>query len=157
MAQYLAGMGGIRPPECMDQNHLSYPPRQTTSENNYSWLGRRDSNPRMPGPKPGALPLGHVPIKKNYLLGLILLRNSLHLPVLKNFSLCIASDLVIYVSVYNFPWLSTLSISTFTRIMCLQTFIHINSLTNVSNSSCDTSKHVYCKYNKSDGIVSVLG
>lgn len=27
-----------------------------------SWLGRRDSNPRMPGPKPGALPLGHVPI-----------------------------------------------------------------------------------------------
>lgn len=27
-----------------------------------SWLGRRDSNPRMPGPKPGALPLGHSPI-----------------------------------------------------------------------------------------------
>ena len=26
------------------------------------WLGRRDSNPRMPGPKPGALPLGHVPL-----------------------------------------------------------------------------------------------
>jgi hypothetical protein len=25
------------------------------------WLGRRDSNPRMPGPKPGALPLGHSP------------------------------------------------------------------------------------------------
>ena len=25
------------------------------------WLGRRDSNPRMPGPKPGALPLGDVP------------------------------------------------------------------------------------------------
>ena len=24
------------------------------------WLGRRDSNPRMPGPKPGALPLGHA-------------------------------------------------------------------------------------------------
>ncbi len=24
------------------------------------WLGRRDSNPRMPGPKPGALPLGDV-------------------------------------------------------------------------------------------------
>ena len=23
-----------------------------------SWLGMRDSNPRMPGPKPGALPLG---------------------------------------------------------------------------------------------------
>ena len=29
---------------------------------NSSWLGRRDSNPRMPGPKPGALPLGDVPI-----------------------------------------------------------------------------------------------
>jgi hypothetical protein len=28
----------------------------------FIWLGRRDSNPRMPGPKPGALPLGHVPI-----------------------------------------------------------------------------------------------
>lgn len=28
------------------------------------WLGRRDSNPRMPGPKPGALPLGHVPLNK---------------------------------------------------------------------------------------------
>jgi site-specific DNA recombinase len=25
---------------------------------NGNWLGRRDSNPRMPGPKPGALPLG---------------------------------------------------------------------------------------------------
>lgn len=26
-----------------------------------AWLGRRDSNPRMPGPKPGALPLGDGP------------------------------------------------------------------------------------------------
>ena len=26
------------------------------------WLGVRDSNPRMPGPKPGALPLGEPPI-----------------------------------------------------------------------------------------------
>ena len=25
------------------------------------WLGWRDSNPRMPGPKPGALPLGDIP------------------------------------------------------------------------------------------------
>ncbi len=24
------------------------------------WLGRRDSNPRMLGPKPSALPLGHA-------------------------------------------------------------------------------------------------
>ena len=29
------------------------------------WLGWRDSNPRMPGPKPGALPLGHTPLQKN--------------------------------------------------------------------------------------------
>ena len=27
------------------------------------WLGWRDSNPRMPGPKPGALPLGHIPLQ----------------------------------------------------------------------------------------------
>ena len=27
-----------------------------------SWLGWRDSNPRMPGPKPGALPLGDIPM-----------------------------------------------------------------------------------------------
>ena len=26
------------------------------------WLGRKDSNPRMPGPKPGALPLGDSPM-----------------------------------------------------------------------------------------------
>ena len=26
------------------------------------WLGMRDSNPRMPGPEPGALPLGESPI-----------------------------------------------------------------------------------------------
>ena len=26
------------------------------------WLGMRDSNPRMPGPEPGALPLGQSPI-----------------------------------------------------------------------------------------------
>ena len=25
------------------------------------WLGMRDSNPRMPGPEPGALPLGESP------------------------------------------------------------------------------------------------
>ena len=30
-----------------------------------SWLGLRDSNPRMPGPKPGALPLGQAPIYEN--------------------------------------------------------------------------------------------
>ncbi len=25
------------------------------------WLGRQDSNLRVPGPKPGALPLGYAP------------------------------------------------------------------------------------------------
>ena len=29
------------------------------------WLGRRDSNPRMPVPKTGALPLGHTLILMN--------------------------------------------------------------------------------------------
>jgi hypothetical protein len=28
----------------------------------FSWLGWRDSNPRMPVPKTGALPLGHTPL-----------------------------------------------------------------------------------------------
>ena len=28
------------------------------------WLGMRDSNPRMPGPEPGALPLGESPTTK---------------------------------------------------------------------------------------------
>lgn len=27
-----------------------------------SWLGRRDSNPRMPAPEAGALPLGDSPM-----------------------------------------------------------------------------------------------
>ena len=30
------------------------------------WLGMRDSNPRMPGPEPGALPLGESPVPYNY-------------------------------------------------------------------------------------------
>lgn len=29
-------------------------------------LGRKDSNPRMAGPKPGALPLGHAPFRHSY-------------------------------------------------------------------------------------------
>ena len=32
------------------------------------WLGRKDSNPRMAGPKPAALPLGDSPIKEWWLL-----------------------------------------------------------------------------------------
>ena len=34
------------------------------SVDNKRWLGRKDSNLRMPGPKPGALPLGDAPRKK---------------------------------------------------------------------------------------------
>lgn len=30
------------------------------------WLGRRDSNPRMLGPEPSALPLGDSPINCRY-------------------------------------------------------------------------------------------
>ena len=29
----------------------------------FTWLGMRDSNPRMPGPEPGALPLGESPVQ----------------------------------------------------------------------------------------------
>ena len=32
----------------------------------FSWLGWRDSNPRMHGPKPCALPLGHTPLMPSY-------------------------------------------------------------------------------------------
>ena len=35
----------------------------------FTWLGRRDSNPRMPGPKPGALPLGDVPLARRKRFG----------------------------------------------------------------------------------------
>ena len=37
--------------------------KKTNLENELrsSWLGWRDSNPRMPGPEPGALPLGDIP------------------------------------------------------------------------------------------------
>ena len=31
-----------------------------------TWLGMRDSNPRMPGPEPGALPLGDIPLPDNF-------------------------------------------------------------------------------------------
>ena len=31
------------------------------------WLGWRDSNPRMAGPEPAALPLGDIPILFNYI------------------------------------------------------------------------------------------
>lgn len=31
-----------------------------------TWLGWRDSNPRMHGPKPCALPLGDTPILSNF-------------------------------------------------------------------------------------------
>ena len=31
------------------------------------WLGWRDSNPRMAGPEPAALPLGDIPIPFNYI------------------------------------------------------------------------------------------
>lgn len=39
--------------------------------NQPDWLGRKDSNLRMPGPKPGALPLGYAPTKNFKLQKLI--------------------------------------------------------------------------------------
>ena len=38
------------------------------SQGEVNWLGQKDSNLRMPGPKPGALPLGDVPIWYNIIL-----------------------------------------------------------------------------------------
>ena len=32
----------------------------------HSWLGMRDSNPRMVGPEPTALPLGESPVHKTF-------------------------------------------------------------------------------------------
>ena len=57
-----------------DENQKTTPVTESSLESNSSsiyspgdvlqiWLGRRDSNPRIPGPKPGALPLGHSPMK----------------------------------------------------------------------------------------------
>ena len=53
------------------QEKAMFEPLENDSENtkkdplrreSLSWLGMRDSNPRMPGPKPGALPLGESPL-----------------------------------------------------------------------------------------------
>ncbi len=38
------------------------------------WLGRRDSNPRMLGPKPSALPLGHSPLIGVYYIEIMSVR-----------------------------------------------------------------------------------
>ena len=62
----------IKNEENQDKNQKTTPVVGSLSELNISrkllpgdilqiWLGWRDSNPRMPGPKPGALPLGHIP------------------------------------------------------------------------------------------------
>ena len=42
-------------------NQNRFASEQNVHEQTY-WLGMRDSNPRMPGPKPGALPLGQSPM-----------------------------------------------------------------------------------------------
>ena len=59
--------------ESQDGNQKTTPVTGSFSEPNDSslslsgeiistWLGMRDSNPRMPGPEPGALPLGESPV-----------------------------------------------------------------------------------------------
>ena len=40
---------------------LSWKTAETNSRLSYIWSGRADLNCRPPGPKPGALPLGHAP------------------------------------------------------------------------------------------------
>lgn len=56
----------------MDLNHwpLGYEPNELPDcstpryKNKEKWLGCKDSNLGMPGPKPGALPLGDTPNKQ---------------------------------------------------------------------------------------------
>ena len=61
--------------ENQEDNQKTTPVTESFSEPNNSslalsgeifstWLGMRDSNPRMPGPEPGALPLGESPTTK---------------------------------------------------------------------------------------------
>lgn len=63
----------IKEEESQAQNQKTTPVMEPSSEHNNSntnlldslfltWLGRRDSNPRMLGPEPSALPLGDSPI-----------------------------------------------------------------------------------------------
>ena len=57
-----------------DENQKTTPVTESSPDTNRSnlalpdavlqiWLGMRDSNPRMPGPEPGALPLGESPVQ----------------------------------------------------------------------------------------------
>ena len=48
-------------------------------------MGRRDSNPRMTGPKPVALPLGDTP-KKRIIVKNLLIVNKFKLQLAKNLS-----------------------------------------------------------------------
>ncbi len=43
----------------------------------FSWLGMRDSNPRMLGPEPSALPLGESPTLEPIVLQILNLRKRL--------------------------------------------------------------------------------
>ena len=64
----------INEEESQAQNQKTTPVTESSFEPNNSsislpglvlqiWLGMRDSNPRMPGPEPGALPLGESPVQ----------------------------------------------------------------------------------------------
>ena len=63
----------INESESQEDNQKTTPVEGSLSESKMSnislpdsisqiWLGMRDSNPRMPGPEPGALPLGESPV-----------------------------------------------------------------------------------------------
>lgn len=45
-------------PSELSESSISSYEKDSKPPQSHSWLGMRDSNPRMPGPKPGALPLG---------------------------------------------------------------------------------------------------
>ena len=61
----MAGMGGFEPPYTDPESAVlplyDIPAIQSGCYKVSLWLGREDSNPRISGPKPGALPLGDCP------------------------------------------------------------------------------------------------
>ena len=49
--------------DAYSSGRVAHEPNENTVQPHgvFIWLGMRDSNPRIPGPEPGALPLGQSP------------------------------------------------------------------------------------------------
>ena len=64
MLSFLAGMGGFEPPRTDPESAVLPLDDIPAGTLVVVWLGREDSNPRMAGPKPAALPLGDSPVEE---------------------------------------------------------------------------------------------